>query len=113
MTHDVIDGEVDPFGVRHRGCGAGFHTVRKIWQAFNAAIRMMTGYDASDVNRFRVCARRKRFAARRFRRWSDETRELLSQSRREGDCRLPGVLRKTGLPAGCRRPDTELADPAE
>ena len=26
MTHHVIDGEVDPFGVRHRGCGAGFHT---------------------------------------------------------------------------------------
>jgi hypothetical protein len=41
MAHDVIDGEVDPFGVRHRGCGAGFHTVRKIWQAFHAAIRMM------------------------------------------------------------------------
>ena len=33
MTHDVIDGEVDPFGVRHRGRGAGFHGVRKIWQA--------------------------------------------------------------------------------
>ena len=26
MTHHVIDGEVDPFGVCHRGCGAGFHT---------------------------------------------------------------------------------------
>jgi len=26
MTHDVIDGEVDPFDVGHRGCGAGFHT---------------------------------------------------------------------------------------
>jgi hypothetical protein len=38
VTHDVIDGQIDPFGVRHRGRGAGLHTVRKIWQAFLATI---------------------------------------------------------------------------
>jgi hypothetical protein len=26
MTHHVIDGEVDPFKVCHRGCSAGFRT---------------------------------------------------------------------------------------
>jgi hypothetical protein len=26
MAHHVIDGEIDPFGVRQWGCGAGLHT---------------------------------------------------------------------------------------
>ena len=26
MTHHVIDREIDPLGVRHRGCAAGRHT---------------------------------------------------------------------------------------
>ncbi len=52
-----IVGVVDDF-LRHRGCGAGFRTVRKIWQAFHAAICMMSVPDLDVqglLNRNRSC----------------------------------------------------------